>query len=161
MMQAVKTFLSPTGVIISSFMLFYLCFAGINALHFQERWNFHSHEYQKTLVYYQQPICQDSNVKAKTEGKNKCDEYAVYLSTAAWRRALLDVFESNFVCSGGSCSRWFNHLMLVFLLATLFLGYAFVRHTTWTVQKVSELRNSLPMMFGSSALSSGKVKKYE
>jgi hypothetical protein len=155
-----KTFFSPKGILIFGCLLFYICFVGINALYAGERLSQHNMDYQRTLVYYQSVICQDSSLKAKTEGKNKCDEYAVFLSIAPWRRTLMDVFESNFICSGGSCTRWFNHLLVLFVCAFIGLAYTFVRHTAWTVGKVNEIRNSLPLMFGNSGLSS-KTKKWE
>lgn len=156
--QVAKTFFSPRGVLIFGCALFYVCFAGINSLYFLDRLSYHDSEHQKTLTYFQQTVCQDSRIKAQTEGKNKCDEYAVFLSTKPWRRALLDVFESNFACSGGACSRWFNHLLLIFVLASILLGYVFIRHTAWTVEKANELQNSLPYIFGTQI---PKAKKYQ
>lgn len=149
----VKTFFSPSGVMITLLLTFYLCALGIGVLTFMDRLTYWSNEQYKTQVYFQQPVCQDSEIRAQTEGKNKCDEYAVFLKTSPARRALLDVLESNYVCAGGSCVRWFEHLLIFFSVVSLVILYMVVRHTQWTMETVDSFKTSIPFIIG------GKRKK--
>lgn len=121
---------------------------GINTFYFMERYEVWSAVYDKKLFYNQQPTCQHSEVKARLERENNCDENAVFLKTPVWRRALLDVLEGVYICNGGNCQQWFNHLVLVFMLSGVFISYVFIRHTAWAVEKTHEIRNSLPYLFG-------------
>ena len=146
-MEIAKTFFSPKGIVIFGFFIFYMSYIGLNSIYFLQRWEFHHSEHQKTLVYYQQSVCQDSVVKSATEGKNKCDEYAVFLKTDPWVRSLLDVFESNFVCSGGACSRWFNILVIALFGFAAVIFYFLIFHTSWTLSTIQDARTSLPTSY--------------
>lgn len=148
MAQLVNTFFSPKGVIIAVCAFVYLCFMGVNAIHFMDRYEIWSDVYDKKLFYNQQPTCRNSTIKAKLERENKCDENAVFLKTPVWRRALLDVMEGIYICSGGTCQQWFNQLMILVLLSGVFISYVFIRHTAWAVEKTNEIKNSLPYLFG-------------
>jgi hypothetical protein len=69
----------------------------------------------------------------------------------------MDVFENISLCSGDTCSRWFNQFLIFVSLITLLLLYLLVNHTSWTIERVGEISTSLPMIFGTKG---GKVKKY-
>lgn len=143
-----NVFFSPKGVFITGAMVMYICFVAINCFYFMERYEVWRDVYQKKMFYNQQPICQDSGVKAKLERENNCDENAVFLKTPIWRRALLEVLEGVYICSGGQCQKWFNQLVLLVALCGALISYYFIRHTAWAVEKTHEIKNSLPYLFG-------------
>lgn len=151
-MEAAKTFFSPRGIFIVCVGIAYISFMGINSMLFYERWNYWTHEYDKALLYYQQPVCQDSQIKSRTEGVNTCDKMSVFLMSYPWTRALTDVFEANYICSSGGCTAWFRQLILLFAFLTLLLIYLFFTHTAWTLDKIERINTVLPII-GSSAKS--------
>lgn len=156
--QLLKIFFGYKGIGISIALLLFLRFAGKNYLYFSERSAFHGSEYDKTLAYYSHAICQDNNIKAQTEGKNKCDEYAVFLTTSPNSRAIIDTLDHIFLCDA-QCSRWVNLSILVFGLGVFALIWCLVKHTAWSISKYKQMTTDLP--FFSMADLGKKQKKYE
>lgn len=142
-----RLFFSPSGLLLCFFASFYVIFLSTNWLLYEERYAYWNNEYKKAQIYYSQDVCQDAYIRSQTEGINKCEEYLLFLMIPTYKRAMLDVLERNYLCSQGSCTSWFNQILLVCFLIGLGLAYLFIRHTKWTLNKAILLSNSLPIIF--------------
>jgi energy-converting hydrogenase Eha subunit C len=139
MINEIRAFLDLRGISLCVLGSIAIILAFNQSIFFNERLQFHLHDHEKLRTYHNSPICQDTSLKSKTEGKNHCDHYALMLKTSPMKRALQDVLQDMY-----------PHLINIVFFSAIgcaILLILFVMHTKKAMEKANEIHMALPILF--------------